>query len=122
MRFFDSHGRPLARSGVAEVLATGEPARDVEIIVERADGSRVTVALNIDPLRDAKGEIVGAINCTPRTSSRTGWPSKSRWRASSNFTRSRSASCAKTASRTDEELTAAQHHALGDGIGRQTPR
>ena len=63
VRFFDIDGKPLERSGLAEVLATGEPARDVEVIVERADGSRVTVALNIDPLRDPKGEIVGAINC-----------------------------------------------------------
>jgi PAS domain S-box-containing protein len=63
VRFFGIDGKPLMRSGLAEVLATGEPARDVEIIVERADGSRVTVALNIDPLRDAKGEIVGAVNC-----------------------------------------------------------
>lgn len=63
VKFFGIDGKPLGRSGLAQVLATGEPARDVEVIVERADGSRVTVALNIDPLRDAKGEIVGAVNC-----------------------------------------------------------
>ena len=63
VRFFDIEGRPLERSGLAEVLATGKPARDVEHIVERADGSRVIVTLNIDPLRNAKGEIIGAVNC-----------------------------------------------------------
>ncbi len=62
VRFFDIDGQPL-RSGLADVLATGQPARDVERIVERADGSRLIVSLNIDPLRNAKGEIIGAVNC-----------------------------------------------------------
>jgi hypothetical protein len=53
----------LRRSELAEVLATGKPALDVERIVERMDGARVTVSLNIDPLRNAKGELVGAVNC-----------------------------------------------------------
>jgi PAS domain S-box-containing protein len=44
-------------------MASGQAARDLERIVERADGSRVTVSLNIDPLRNAKGEIIGAVNC-----------------------------------------------------------
>jgi PAS domain S-box-containing protein len=62
-RFFDIDGNPLQRSELAEVLATGKPARDVERIVERMDGRRVIVSLNIDPLRNAKGEMVGAVNC-----------------------------------------------------------
>ena len=63
VRFFDVDGNPLDRSGLADVMASGKPARDVERIVERADGSRVTVALNIDVLRDDKGEVIGAVNC-----------------------------------------------------------
>jgi PAS domain S-box-containing protein len=62
-RFFDIDGKPLARSGFSQVMASGQAARDLERIVERADGSRVTVSLNIDPLRNAKGEIIGAVNC-----------------------------------------------------------
>jgi PAS domain S-box-containing protein len=62
-RFFNLDGTPLRRSELAEVLATGKPARDVERIVERMDGARVIVSLNIDPLRNAKGELVGAVNC-----------------------------------------------------------
>jgi len=58
-RYFDIDGTPLRRSELAEVLATGKPARDVE----RMDGARVIVSLNIDPLRNAKGELVGAVNC-----------------------------------------------------------
>ncbi len=62
-RFFDIDGTPLQRSELAEVLATGKPARDVERIVKRMDGNEVIVSLNIDPLRNAKGELIGAVNC-----------------------------------------------------------
>ena len=62
-RVFDLDGTPVARSMVSEVLATGIPVRDVERIVERADGTRLIVSVNIDPLRDAKGAVVGAVNC-----------------------------------------------------------
>jgi PAS domain S-box-containing protein len=37
--------------------------RDVERIVEHADGSTLIVSVNIDPLRNTKGELVGAVNC-----------------------------------------------------------
>jgi PAS domain S-box-containing protein len=63
VRFFDIDGKPLQRSELAEVLATGEPARDVERIIERTDGTRVIVSVNIDPLRNANGELIGAVNC-----------------------------------------------------------
>ena len=53
----------MVRSLVAEVLATGKPVRDVERIVEHADGTTLIVSVNIDPLRNAKGELVGAVNC-----------------------------------------------------------
>ena len=62
-RFFELDGTPVARSMVSEVLTSGSPVRDVERIVERADGSRLIVSVNIDPLRNAKGELVGAVNC-----------------------------------------------------------
>ena len=38
-------------------------ARDAEVLIERPDGSRVTVVLNILPLKNQRGEITGAINC-----------------------------------------------------------
>jgi PAS domain S-box-containing protein len=37
--------------------------RDTEVVIERPDGSRVHVIVNIVPLRDADGVITGAINC-----------------------------------------------------------
>ena len=36
---------------------------DAEVLIERPDGSRATVVVNIRPLKDARGEITGAINC-----------------------------------------------------------
>jgi len=46
-----------------EVLATGKSKRDVSVIMERSDGSRVTVLGNMDPVIDDDGKIVGAVNC-----------------------------------------------------------
>src|SRR5688572_29013503 len=37
--------------------------RDSEVIIERPDGSRVTVLVNIRPLMGKDGKIEGAINC-----------------------------------------------------------
>ena len=38
-------------------------ARDAEVTIERQDGSRIAVIVNIRPLKDESGKIVGAINC-----------------------------------------------------------
>jgi len=38
-------------------------ARDQEVLIERPDGSRVTVIVNIRPLTNQSGELTGAINC-----------------------------------------------------------
>ncbi len=62
-RFFDLDGMPLPQSMLAEVLATGVPVRDVERLVKRDDGTQFFVSINIDPLRNARGELVGAVNC-----------------------------------------------------------
>lgn len=62
-RFCELDGTPLKHSILAEVLASGAPVRDVELLVERPDGTRVVVSVNIDPLRNQKGELVGAVNC-----------------------------------------------------------
>ena len=36
---------------------------DAEVHIERPDGSRMIVIVNIAPLMDNQGEITGAINC-----------------------------------------------------------
>jgi hypothetical protein len=37
--------------------------RDREVVVERPDGSRITILANLDPLFGPDGEIVGGVNC-----------------------------------------------------------
>ena len=56
-------GTPVAQSLLADVLANGAPVRDAERLVARADGSSVTVSINIDPLRGTRGELIGAVYC-----------------------------------------------------------
>jgi PAS domain S-box-containing protein len=62
-KFYAVDGRALAQSKLAQVLETGRPVRDEEVQVERADGSRVVVLINIDPLTDEHGQMVGVVNC-----------------------------------------------------------
>lgn len=62
-RFFTGDGQPLRQSRLSEVLKTGQAVRDEEVLVERADGTQVAILLNIDPLTDSAGRLIGAINC-----------------------------------------------------------
>jgi PAS domain S-box-containing protein len=62
-KFFGGEGERLPRSKLAEVLRTGRSIRDEEVTVQRTDGKHITVLLNIDPLVNAQGKLVGAINC-----------------------------------------------------------
>jgi PAS domain S-box-containing protein len=53
----------LAETPMAEVLKTGLPIRDREVILERPDGTRLTVLANLDPLFDEDSKLVGGANC-----------------------------------------------------------
>ena len=48
---------------IVETIRRGTPVRNKELVIERADGSRVVVMVNIAPIRNAEGEPVGAVNC-----------------------------------------------------------
>ena len=62
--FPDGSPMPHAHSPIAAVLR-GEPPIEhgVEVLIERADGARITIIANIVPLKNDRGEITGAINC-----------------------------------------------------------
>lgn len=64
-RLYTSTGEFLTHDAcrMADVLRTGVPVRNHEVIIERPDGSRIVVLVWIEPLREASGEIIGAINC-----------------------------------------------------------
>ena len=53
---------PLDRTPMVEVLRSGKPAVDQDVVIERPDGTRITVLANIRPLFE-NGEVIGAVNC-----------------------------------------------------------
>lgn len=59
----DADGSTLApeQSPVAKVLNGTPEIRAEELILERPDGSRLTVLANVRPLKNDRGEIIGAI-------------------------------------------------------------
>ena len=60
----DGSFMPHEQCPMAEVISGKIPAaRDAEMLIERPDGSRVTVIVNVRPLKNERGEITGAINC-----------------------------------------------------------
>jgi PAS domain S-box-containing protein len=64
-RLYRADGRAIALKDrpVTGVLRTGTGIRDLELIIERRDGSRIRVLANIEALRDEAGGIIGAVNC-----------------------------------------------------------
>jgi PAS domain S-box-containing protein len=55
---------PYEQCPMAEVLSGKiSELRDAEVLIERPDGSRLTVLVNIRPLKTQRGELTGAINC-----------------------------------------------------------
>jgi PAS domain S-box-containing protein len=65
-RLFNASGKimPHDQTPVAAVLCGKMAvARDLEAMIERPDGTRITVIVNIRPLKNQRGAITGAINC-----------------------------------------------------------
>ena len=63
-QLFQPDGTPMphSESPAAEVLRTGVPLRNRELIIGRPDGTRVPVLANVVPLRDADGSIIGVVS------------------------------------------------------------
>ena len=63
LKLFLPDGSPLphTNSPMVQVLRNGIPVSNVEVDIERPDGSRVPVMVSFAPLKSAKGEIIGAI-------------------------------------------------------------
>ena len=70
-RFCGSHklylvdGSPLLHENcpMADAVLTGKETRNVEVVIERPNGEKLTALVNIRALRDHDGRIQGAINC-----------------------------------------------------------
>jgi PAS domain S-box-containing protein len=63
-RIFRPDGTPLphGQCPMAIALCEGRSVQGQEIVIERPDGTRVSVLPYPEPLRDASGDIVGAVN------------------------------------------------------------
>ncbi len=63
-RLFDASGEPIAHDQcwMARTLQTGQEFDGEEIVIERPDKSRITVLAHASPVRNACGEITGAIS------------------------------------------------------------
>jgi len=60
----DGSFMPHEQCPMGDVLTGKIPGtHDAEVHIERPDGSRIIVIVNIAPLKDDRGEITGAINC-----------------------------------------------------------
>lgn len=71
---FLPNGDPLPpeQTPMAEVLRTATPAHDRHIVLERPDGPRLSLLVNIHPLFDEQGVLAGAVNCFQDVSDLTG--------------------------------------------------
>ena len=54
---------PHHQCPMADVLRTGVSVRQQEVHIERPNGSRGIALVDIEPIRDSDGNIVGAVNC-----------------------------------------------------------
>ena len=60
----DGSFMPHEQCPMGDVLTGKVPGtHDAEVHIERPDGSRIIVIVNIAPLKDDRGKITGAINC-----------------------------------------------------------
>jgi PAS domain S-box-containing protein len=64
LRLFWSDGRPMAHEECPMAIALREnrPVRGYEAIAERPDGDRVSFVPYPTPLRDSRGQLIGAVN------------------------------------------------------------
>lgn len=62
LRHPDGTPLPLESSPMVEAVRSGEGCRNREVVIERPDGTHRHVLVNVDPIRDADGSIVGAVN------------------------------------------------------------
>jgi len=60
----DGSFMPHEQCPMAEVISGKiTTVRDAEVVVQRPDGSRIAVVVNIRPLKNERGEVAGAVNC-----------------------------------------------------------
>jgi PAS domain S-box-containing protein len=64
LRLYRTDGAPIRHDEcwMAHALRTGAEYDGEEIVIERSDGSRITVLAHVSPIRDQAGQLLGAVN------------------------------------------------------------
>jgi PAS domain S-box-containing protein len=62
-KFYTAEGERLPESRVSKVLKSGQAVRNEEVVIDRADGTRIAILIDVDPLVDARGQMVGLVTC-----------------------------------------------------------
>ncbi|MFY9835274.1 MAG: PAS domain S-box protein, partial [Xanthobacteraceae bacterium] len=64
-RMYHLDGGPIDHPDcpMGEVLRSGVSIHNREIVVERSNGSRGVVLVNIEAIKDGTGNVLGAVNC-----------------------------------------------------------
>jgi PAS domain S-box-containing protein len=83
-RLYHINGTDLPHNGtpVAGCLADGLPRENMEVVIERPDHSKIIVRVNIVPIKDEHGTVLGMINCfyditeEKRTQKELNWKTK----------------------------------------------
>jgi PAS domain S-box-containing protein len=58
----DGAALPHPECPMSTALSEGRAFRNQQVVIERTDGSRITALVNIDPIRDSEGRVIGAVN------------------------------------------------------------
>jgi PAS domain S-box-containing protein len=61
--YIDGYPLPHELSPAAACLKDGIPRKNIELIIERPDNSKINVEVNVIPVKDDNGYQVGIINC-----------------------------------------------------------
>ena len=63
LRRYRPDGAPLdfASTPVAQAIRSGAPVMAAELVIERPDGTRVPVLINVQPIKDHTGRVEGAV-------------------------------------------------------------
>ncbi len=57
----DGEPLPFASTPVGSAMRTGEPVFGAELIIERPDATRIPVLMNVKPVKDESGRVIGAV-------------------------------------------------------------
>jgi PAS domain S-box-containing protein len=63
LHHLDGSFLPQDESPIAVCLRNEQPQKNVELVIEREDLSKIIVSMNVVPVKDNNGNTVGAINC-----------------------------------------------------------